>query len=233
MSLGLLGGFELRLGEQIVPLPMTAQRLLVFLALRRHRLTRRFVSQCLWLDSTERHADGNLRTALWRIGGVDAALIDMTGGYLGLGPSVEVDFHRSAALAQRLSADPESFDDSEFNVSMLSEELLPDWYEEWVFAERENYRQLRLHALESLCERLMSIGQFGSAIQGALVAVAGEPLRESANLLLIRAHLAEGNVSEALRHYHSFRSLLRKELGVSPSSETTDVIAPYVAVTAS
>lgn len=215
--LGLLGGFELRVGKRVGHLSRGGQRVLVFLALHHRRLTRSYVSQALWLDATESHADGNLRYALWSIGKLDPDLIEKTGGHIALNSSVNVDFHRSAALAARLQNDPESVDESELREDLLFEDLLPDWHDEWVLREQELYRQLRLHALESLCLRLVSLGRFGRAIQVGLAAVAGEPLGERANLILMQAYLGEGNAGEALRQYRSFEALLQHELGVSPS----------------
>jgi DNA-binding SARP family transcriptional activator len=49
--------------------------------------------------------------------------------------------------------------------------------------------------------------------------VSGEPLRESARLALIEAHLAESNVAAALREYEAFRQLLHVELGIEPSAD--------------
>jgi DNA-binding SARP family transcriptional activator len=74
--------------------------------------------------------------------------------------------------------------------------------------EQQLYRQLRLHALESLCLRLISLKKYGRAIQAGLAAVSGEPLGERANLVLVQAYLGEGNVGEALRQYRSFETLL-------------------------
>jgi DNA-binding SARP family transcriptional activator len=44
-----------------------------------------------------------------------------------------------------------------------------------------------------------------------------EPLRESPYRLLIETHIAEGNYSEAVQTYQSYRTLLDRELGVAPS----------------
>ena len=43
--------------------------------------------------------------------------------------------------------------------------------------------------------------------------------RESAHRTVVRVHLAEGNVVEALRAYEQFRDMLADELGVQPSSQ--------------
>jgi DNA-binding SARP family transcriptional activator len=216
----LLGGFELLLDGEAMVLPSTARRVLAFLALRGRRVARPFVSQSLWMDATEEHADGNLRSAVWRVSQVSAAILDTSGGGLSLTRHVHVDFHVAQRLARQLLDSPDTLLEAELKEELLLEDLLPDWYEEWVLAERERHRQLRLHGLENLCLRLISLKRPAQAIQAGLAAVSAEPLRESANVVLIRAFLAEGNRSEALRHFQSFERVLRAELGVSPSDAT-------------
>ena len=105
-------------------------------------------------------------------------------------------------------------------------DLLNDWYDPWVVEHRERLRQLRLHALESLSLRQLESGEVAAAIESALAAVAAEPLRESAQRVLIRAHLTEANNAEALRQYERFRSLLFRELGIWPSARLEELIAP-------
>jgi DNA-binding SARP family transcriptional activator len=224
VSLGLLGGFELQRGGHVIDLPMRAKRLLAFLALRRRLLSRAHISQSLWLDATEENARVNLRSALCDIGPMKTSLIDMARGHLALGRHVRVDVHRSIDLAERLESDGDSAD-SDLDEGVFRDDLLPDWYEDWIMTERETYRQVRLHALENLCHRLTSGRRFARAILAGLAAVAEEPLRESANLVLIRAYLAEGNLSEARRHYRWYRELHEAELGLPPSGAITQLIA--------
>jgi DNA-binding SARP family transcriptional activator len=107
----------------------------------------------------------------------------------------------------------------------LSLDLLPDWYDDWLVDEREGVRQLRLHALEVLTERLSTSGRHVEAIQAALAAVRLEPLRETAHAALIRAHLAEGNRSEALRQFSRCRDALAAELAVEPSESLRKLVA--------
>src|SRR5215207_2972089 len=99
----------------------------------------------------------------------------------------------------------------------VSGDLLPDWYDEWIAVDRERLRQLRVHALEALCERWTAERRFGEALEAGLAAVQVEPLRESAHRALIGMHLAEGNVVEAVRQYETCKRLMARELGVRPS----------------
>jgi DNA-binding SARP family transcriptional activator len=102
----------------------------------------------------------------------------------------------------------------------LAEDLLPDWPDEgWLTFERENFRQMRMYALEALGERLIAAGRPGEAVAAGLAAVAAEPLRESAHRAVIRAHLAAGNRWAAARQYEQCSRVFREDLGLSPSAE--------------
>jgi DNA-binding SARP family transcriptional activator len=144
--------------------------------------------------------------------------------YVQLADAISVDFREATAAARHLLAGC-----AEPGLALspqLAEpkDLLTGWYDDWVLLERERFRQLRLHALETLCDLLTAAGRFGEAIQAGLTAVDGEPLRESAQRSLIRAHLAEGNGSEAVRRYRSFVKLLHDELGLKPSAGMNDLV---------
>jgi len=60
----LLRAFELRCGGEIVPLPMSAQRLLAFLALHDQFLFRSCVARTLWLEASDDRANACLRSVL-------------------------------------------------------------------------------------------------------------------------------------------------------------------------
>jgi DNA-binding SARP family transcriptional activator len=49
-------------------------------------------------------------------------------------------------------------------------------------------------------------------------------MRESAQRVLIEAHLSEGNVGEARRAFAVFRRLLLRDLGVPPSQALTGLL---------
>jgi DNA-binding SARP family transcriptional activator len=217
LRLRLLHGFSLSLDGKPVPVPLNEQRLLAFLAVNDQLLLRSYVAGALWLDSSEKHALGNLRSSIWRLNQFGVDIVQASRTHVRLSPSVSVDVRDMARLAATLIQRPSGFETNEIDETPLRGELLPGWYDEWVVIERERTRQLQLHGLEALCARLLAFGQTLRAVQVGLAAVAAEPLRESAHRLLIQAHLAEGNVAEAIRQYDLYRTLLLKELGIEPS----------------
>jgi DNA-binding SARP family transcriptional activator len=224
-QLRLLDGFELRCGDEVVTLPMTAQRLLVLLALQDRPLTRSHVAGTLWVDSTDEHAGASLRSALWRLRRPGHRLVEVNPTHLRLASDVHVDYRQVTARARRLldgNAPLQLVPDA----AQLASDLLPDWWDDWILLERERFRQLRLHALEALCSGLAATGRFAAALEAGLSAVACEPLRESVHRLLIEVHLAEGNRAEALRQYQEYARVLYAELGLRPADEVRSLVDP-------
>jgi DNA-binding SARP family transcriptional activator len=219
--LRLLAGFGLEVGGEEVTLPGSAQRVVAFVALHERPVLRPYVAGTLWLDLPETRAAGNLRSALWRIQQHASALVAADTHMLRLAPCVRVDLREAEALAHSELAGSSS----ENARQSLALDLLPDWYDDWVLLERERFRQLRLRALESQCARLTAAGCLGEALEAGLLALAGEPLRESAHRALVRVHLAEGNAAEALRQFRLCRRLLLEQLGVEPSPRMLELVA--------
>jgi DNA-binding SARP family transcriptional activator len=226
--LELLNGFRLIHDGEPVELPRPAERLVGFLALQDRPSLRSHVATTLWLDSTDARAAGSLRSALWKLRRLGYPLVEAQNRRLRLLPAVAVD-HREAVATARQLLDPSSdLERISLDNDLLSGDLLPDWYEDWVVLERERFRELRIHALESLCERLTASGRYGQAVEAGLAALTGEPLRESTHQALIRLHLAEGNRAQAIHQYDLLRGLLRDRLGVEPSSETRRLLTGLV-----
>jgi DNA-binding SARP family transcriptional activator len=227
LRLMLLGGFTLTRGTREINLPMSAQRLVAFLALRTRALSRAYLAGVLWPDRSAERSLADLRTALWRANHSDAPVVAAAGMRLCLRPDIEVDVRalmelgRATADCAARSAVTQLAGMSWFELSF---DLLPDWCDDWLVEDREGVRQLRLHALELLTAEHSQSGQHAEAIQAALTAVRLEPLRETAHAALIRAHLAEGNRSEALRQFHRCRDLLARELCVEPSEAVTGLM---------
>ena len=84
---------------------------------------------------------------------------------------------------------------------------------------------MRLHTLEALAVRFAAMGRSLTLSQPPTQAVRAEPLRESAHRTVVRVHLREGNLVEALRAYDVFREMLWDELGVHPSELMTQLLS--------
>jgi len=221
VRLCLLNGFELTSDAGRAELPFGAQRVVAFVALHDRPLLRGYVAGSLWLDSTDERAAANLRSALWRVHRIEPRLIDASGRTLCLRSNVMVDLRQMEAAAHALFRGEPA---AEPDVELLAADLLPDWYEDWAIFERERFRQLRLRALEKLCDRLTHEGRLAEALKVGLLAVAGEPLRESAHRALMRVYLADGNPGEAIRQYRLCESLFGEQLGIRPSDKMQELL---------
>jgi DNA-binding SARP family transcriptional activator len=225
--IAVLGGFSMFWGASVLAVPRASQRILAFLALHGRVAKRAAVAGTLWPNASERHAYSNLRSALSRSENTARKALAATKLELGLAEGVAVDIRHSRALAGRLldpAVTPDPSDLGMAAVAALSADLLPDWYDDWVLIQREEWRQLRLHSLEALASRLTAAGRWGEAAAAAGAAVRAEPLRESAHAALIQVHLAEGNQSEVVREFARYRALLHAELGLEPTPRLRQLV---------
>lgn len=227
VEMTLAGGFTVEVGGQPVTVPGPGERVLAFLAVHRRPVRRVYVCGSLWPDEAEPRAGARLRGALSRLRGSGLDVVLAIDERIQLDSDVVVDVHQVSAAVEWLDDPARLPDDCERWIAALSGELLPDWYDEWLSVERERYRQLRLHALEALCRCLTSAGRYSLAIQAGLAAVEADSLRESAHRALIRAHLEEGNPSEALRQYRRFRDAVEEELGIAPTDGMEELIHAF------
>ena len=219
-ELSVLGSFGFSVdGKRRRSLPHGSQRLLAFLALQDRATTRTAIAGTLWPDASEEHAHASLRSALSRLNGIKSTVVEVTSQELSLADGVFVDIRDARKLAHRLLKPGLDLADDlgAEAIATLSVDLLPDWYDDWAVVEAEEWRQLRLHALDTLAEALTAAERFADATSAALAAVKAEPLRETAHCVLIKVYLAEGNQAEALSAYEHYRDLLRAQLGVEPT----------------
>ncbi|MCX4834677.1 transcriptional regulator [Streptomyces sp. NBC_01016] len=219
LALGLLSGFRLTTGAGRTSVVPGAQRLIALLALQERPLSRACVADALWPSGRPDRAGANLRSCLWRVNRRCGPLIETSAQHLSLADGVAVDVRAVSRQAHRLLEGPDPCEDclTAATLADLSLDVLPDWYDEWVLVEREQFHQLRLHALEAMSGRLVAVGRYGVAVDAGLAAVRAEPLRESSHRAVIRAHLAAGNDWEAARQYVRCCRALHRELGIEPS----------------
>lgn len=207
-------------------IPDCAERLMVWLALRRGSVDRGLTAGVLWPLVDDRRAAGNLRSALWRLRGAGFDVVEADNASVSLRQTVTVDVRLAAEWAERLLTGRAWADDLAavpwFADSLT---LLTGWDDDWVVLERERLRQRMLHAFEELSRLLGRTGRCAEAVDVARTVVAADPLRESAQRALLQAHLADGDPATALRVVDAYARLHVRTFGVEPSSQLAVLVA--------
>ncbi len=242
MSIRLLGGLDVRYGDQ----PVTGfesqkvRALFAYLALHRgQRLSRDRLASLLWPDRGEESARRNLRQALYNI---RVSLGKVNGG----GETLLAD-HQAIRFHPDLDAwlDVEAFEEAlrsgvsergsdphqlAIAARLYEGDLLSGFlvkgsttFEEWLLSEQERLREGAVTALRTLVEAYLARGEYRVGIQFALRLVAVDPLSEEAHRYLIRLYALSGRRSRAVRQYEELCKILEEELGVEPMEETTEL----------
>jgi DNA-binding SARP family transcriptional activator len=222
--LRLLAEFQLTVEGRAIRLPHSVERIVAFLGMSRRPVNRSRLAASLWPDVADHRANGDLRSALWRLRRL-TGIIEEEDNRLTLAPPVDVDVVEMTDLTQTLIARPARPALDRVPDLVIAHEILPDWDEEWLIAERERYRIQRLRALERSAEALLATADHAAALDAAMASVSTEPYRETAHRLVIKIHLAEGNNAEALRAYRTYRALVANELGIAPSPRMNELVA--------
>jgi DNA-binding SARP family transcriptional activator len=219
-----LGSFAVVDAGEPRELPALAARLVALLAVKREPIGRLKAGTMLWPDADDNRASANVRTALWRLRAAVPNAMACQGSRLQLAPCVTVDLGAAQDAADAIALGNVGAGGGMAMARYLSEDLLPEWDEEWLLFERERFRALRIQALETLCHTLTARGEYGAAIQCGLLAIQAEPLRESAYRAVTRAHMAQGNRAQAIRQVEALQAVLAEQLCAEPSAQTAELI---------
>lgn len=227
LRLQVLGCIELTTAEGAdrTPADLDGLRLLAALAVAGPVKSRSDLAESLWPDLSDDLASASLSDAILTVSDL-VVEIGADGAGLSLSPEVSVDLGDVMARLRGWEQDPAvALTATAAEISVLGDDLLPGWTEGWVDQERERFHKLRLHSLESLCQILTQAGRHGPAIRAGELMVDAEPLREAARRALIEAHLAAGNVSEAVHQYDTFVELCAS-FGFAPDAELRSFFPP-------
>lgn len=238
VEIDLLGRFAVRRdGGTVAAAEFGGRRvrqLVRILAAQRGRVVSRdALIEALWGERLPADPGTNLNVVVNRARRAlgDPDLIQTTGsGYqLRDGAEILVDLERfeeyvGQARAARARGDHLSAASAaEAALKMWDEPFSEDAYADWARAHRDRLERLHQDALEICAEALIAAGRPRDAVAPATEAVARQPLREAAHLLLIRAYAAEGDQAAAVAAYLDLRRMLADELGIDPSPEAASL----------
>ncbi len=204
--------------------------LLAYLLLNRTRhVGREELIGALWPDHAPISQDAALRTLLSRLRsalGADA-LVGRDELILDMPQPVWIDLEAASTEVERAQQALAAGDArtswalAQVPLNIAGRGLLPGAQAMWLEPRRRELEDVRLQALEVVGRSGLVMGgtQLASAARAARSLIDSEPYRESGYVLLMETLEAEGNVAEALRVFDGLRTLLRDELGTSPSPD--------------
>jgi DNA-binding SARP family transcriptional activator len=239
IHLSLLGGFSVRLDSKEVPEEAFARRkarsLLKLLALQPgHQLHRYQALDLLWPDLSPRGAAAQLYKAVHHVRQAFAtvhpelppeALLEIRDEVLSLKApgGIHTDLEEFEVLAQAAIRDRD-LNLLQKAVTAYRGDLLPmDLYEEWSAEYRDALRERFLELLVKLGEDYLAAGYPAEAGDVFRQVLSREPTREEAHRGLMRVYAARSSTARALHQYQLCKEVLVDELGVNPSTETTQL----------
>ena len=224
LSLKLLGAFELRdpAGADVRLPTRKAKALLAYLATQpSQRQSREKLMDLLWGERSDKQARHSLNQTLVHIRKAVAGgdILESDRERVALVPeSIEVDVSDfRELLTKRPSEAMELYGGSFLDGIGIREAV----FEDWVSAQRSEYRALACRALKAQSERCVREGRQAEAIEVGKRLVTLDPLCEEAQRQLMRCYDEIGDRTSALKQYRSCAAILERELQVAPAGETT------------
>lgn len=221
LRLWLLGSF--RLEREDAPVHLRTRKmelLLAYLVLHPGEQSREKIAALFWPDVPDAHARNSLRVALAQLRqdlGSDLLLTDRTSLQINPDYPLWVD-------AFEFQARVKDFHSGSYarppDLELYGDDLMNDFYDDWIVAEREYLRALYLDALLRLTQQRRSHGEYTQAIELAQRVLRREPSNEAAHQHLMFCYAALGNQEAALKQYEQAARLLQTELDVEPAPET-------------
>lgn len=204
--------------------------LFAYLVLNRDRYVGRDeLGQALWPDRVPRSQDASLRTLLSRLRSAvgSEAVVGRERVMLALPERIWIDLEAAVAGVERAvealdrGDAPAAWALAQVPLNVSGRGLLPGSQADWLEPHRRELEDLRLQALEVIGRAGLVVGgtQLGSVQRAARALIEAEPYRESGYVLLMQALAAEGNRAEGVRVFERLRTLLRDELGTTPSPD--------------
>jgi DNA-binding SARP family transcriptional activator len=233
VRLQLLGRFQVRRGGEEVPQAAFGGRkvrtLVRVLAVRRPDLVpHEALAEALWPDRLPADPAANLGVLVNRarraLGGSEL-IVTGTGGYALGECAIDAAEFLTALERARAAGDDDAaaLRACTAALALWGEPLAEDTYAEWAREPRERLHRARVEGCERAARAALASGDARGAVGWAADAVAAEPLRESAALVLARALAAAGDPAGALARLSELRARLAEELGVDPSGEVTQL----------
>jgi LuxR family transcriptional regulator, maltose regulon positive regulatory protein len=109
------------------------------------------------------------------------------------------------------------------SVRLYRGEFLPSVDSEWAMSYRESYRENYLQALLGSAQCALIRGGFGDSLGFLRTALEVDPYREETHRAIMTCYARQGEKQKLRTHYESLKRLLKDELAILPSTETSSL----------
>jgi DNA-binding SARP family transcriptional activator len=212
------------------------RELFAFLAVHREQpLSREYLGEQLWSESSSAQSRKNLRQTLWQlqvalgsVGRHGPPILVTSSDSLQLNARADVwlDVHVFETAASTVSGIAAgALADEQVNaliraVDLYQGDLLEGWYQDWCLFERERLQIAYLAMLNKLVAHFEHHQAYDAASDFAERILRCDAAHERAHRRLMRLHYMRGDRTAALRQYDRCRAALAEELDAAPSQET-------------
>jgi len=224
IRINLLGKYQIE--HQSHPIRLSTRKtelLLAYLVLHTESHGREKLAALFWGDSSDTQARNSLRNALAVLRkqlGNDLIFVNRQS--VSINPEyplwVDVLEFETQATNYLAESNPES---DQVNIELYQSNLLPDFYDEWIFPLREHYRSLFIKTLLQVTQQLRSQSEYEKAVETARKVLMFDQANERAHQHIMFCHTALGNRNAAIKQYEACQRILMEEIGVEPEKETT------------
>ncbi len=208
-----MGALEVELNGAVIASPASQRPWAVFayLVLAGRPVTRGELATKFWPDVLDQSARASLRSVLWSL-------------RRELGDALVVDRDRVALSTDWVDVEELERLPDEQALALCRGDLLEGVEDEWAIAARERHRARVVALLERLASDCERRGETREAIEWTRRQLERDPFDEESHRRLIVRLAAYGDRAGALRTYRMLAERLRRELGVSPSAATRELI---------
>lgn len=220
LKLQLFGPFRLESEHGIISLPRRkTELLLAYLALFPRPVSREKLASLFWGDVSDAQARASLRNALAILRGQLGDLLITDRETVGLDPNYPliVDVREFERITNQADAGTEELKSA---CTLYTDDLLGDFYEDWILVERERLRKLHYGVLSRLTQELRAGSQYQSAIEYAKQALKLEPADEQLHQHLMFCYMAVGDHQAALGQFKQAERSLQTALAIDTTPQT-------------
>lgn len=240
LRISLFGRFCVQYEDQLLTGfdSLKVQELFSYLLVYRNQPhSRELLTNLLWNDCSASQSKSYFRKTLWQLQSALEQCIKPENGRFLLTESDYLQFNIHAALWIDIAVFETAFNCCQgINghdlspvchralcqaVNLYQGYFLEGWYQEWCLFERERLHQLYLMMLDKLMDYAEAHGTYEDGLLYGNQILRYDAARERTHRSLMRLYYLAANRTEALRQYERCTAVLRQELDVDPSRQTT------------